>query len=226
MQIRANGKKARPRARGVSTIEFAFATLVLVPLFLGTGATGINMVRTLQTEQLARDVGHMYARGLDFSLPGNLTVVGKLGENLGLSLTAGQGNAVVILSSFTYVDTNACASVGAVDGSGNPTAACTNYQKWVFTQRLTIGKSSLRASNYGTPTCPIDPTTGKITQTNYVKNAGAQARLSGVNPYQVVNNIASGLPSGQMLYLAEAAAIGFTMPPFVSTQTTYAYGFF
>jgi hypothetical protein len=215
------------RASGISSIEFAFAMLVLVPLFLGTGATGINMVRTLQTEQLARDIGHMYARGLDFSLPGNRTVISKLGDNLGLSLTAGQGNAVVILSSLIYVDKAQCAAVGAVDAGGNPTAACTNYQKWVFTQRLTVGKSALRASNYGTPAVALlDPTTGKITQANYVKNAGALATLSGFNPYSNANNIVQGIPSGQMLYLAESSAIGFTMPPFVNTAATYSYGFF
>jgi len=36
-------------SRGVSTIEFAFSLLVLVPLVLGTGAIGINMISTLQT---------------------------------------------------------------------------------------------------------------------------------------------------------------------------------
>ena len=45
------------RSSGVSSIEFAFGMLVLLPLLLGTGVTGINMVRTLQTVQLARDAG-------------------------------------------------------------------------------------------------------------------------------------------------------------------------
>ena len=54
--------------RGGSSIEFAFIVLTLVPLLLGTGATGVNMIRTLQTAQLARDAGHMFARGVDFSL--------------------------------------------------------------------------------------------------------------------------------------------------------------
>lgn len=88
----------RHSARGVSTIEFAFSLLVLVPLFLGTGVTGINMIRTLQTVQLARDAGHMYARGVDFSQTGNQTILVNLGSALGLSGTAGQGSAVVILS--------------------------------------------------------------------------------------------------------------------------------
>src|ERR1039458_10471924 len=79
--------------RGAACIEFAFVSMVLVPLLLGTGAAGINMILTLQTIQVARDAGHMYARGLDFSQPGNQTILGNLGSTLGLSTTAGSGSA-------------------------------------------------------------------------------------------------------------------------------------
>ena len=218
--------------RGISSVEFAFSMLVLLPLLLGTGATGINLIRTLQTIQLARDAGHMYARGVDFSLPGNQTILVRLGSNLGLSTTASSSNSVVIFSALTYVDANLCSLAGAVDASGNPTSACTNYTQWVFTQRFTIGKASLRSSNYGSPLTSgptgvtIDPSTGKIPLNDYVKKSGAVATFSGVNPYSVTGGTASGLPSGQVLYLAEAAATGFTMPPFVSNPSTYSWGFF
>ena len=213
-------------------MEFAFGMLVLLPLFLGTGVTGINMIRSLQTVQLARDAGHMYARGVDFSEPGNQTILVNLGSNLGLSSTSGQGTAVVILSALTYVDKNACAAVGAVDGSGNPTSACTNYTKWVFTQRLEIGNTSIRTSNYGSPLTSgptgvtIDSQTGQITQQQYVKKAGAVATFTGVNPYEVVNGNVEGLPSGQLLYVAEAGSTGFNMPPFVSNAVSYSWGLF
>lgn len=206
--------------------------LVLLPLLLGTGVTGINMIRTLQTVQLARDAGHMYARGVDFSQPGNQTILVNLGSNLGLSGTSGQGTAVVILSALTYVDKNACAAVGAVDGSGNPTSACTNYTKWVFTQRLEIGNDGVRSSNYGSPLTSgptgvtINSQTGQITQQQYVTRAGAVANFTGVNPYQVVNGTAEGLPSGQLLYVAEAGSTGFNMPPFVSNAVSYSWGLF
>ena len=63
-----DGKTIRgKKSGGGSAIEFVFVSLVLVPLFLGTGAVGVNLIRTLQTIQLARDIGHMYARGIDFS---------------------------------------------------------------------------------------------------------------------------------------------------------------
>ena len=218
--------------RGVSTIEFAFSMLVLVPLLLGTGVIGINMIRTQQVIQLARDSGHMYARGLDLYQPGNQTILGNVGADLGLSTTAGQGNAVVILSSLTYVDKNACAAVGAVDAGGDPTSACTNFTKWVFTQRLVVGNSSLRTSNFGSPLTSgptgvtVNPATGLISKADYVTKAGAVATFSGVNPYAVVDGNVQGLPSGQVLYLAEAAATGFNMPPFVSNSSPYSFAFF
>ena len=221
----------RRRLGGSACIEFAFVVMVLVPLFLGTGAAGINMILTLQTIQLARDAGHMYARGLDFSQPGNKTILGNLGTTLGLSTTAGSGSALVILSALTYVDKAACAAAGAVDSNGNP-SGCTNFGKWVFTQRLQIGNSSVRTSNIGSPLTSgptgvtVDATTGKISVSDYVTKAGAVATFSSINPYAVVNGNVSGLPSGEVLYVAEAAATAFSMPPFIGPHATYSYGLF
>jgi len=217
--------------RGVSYIEFAFSLLVLSPMLLGTGVTGINMIRTLQTVQLARDAGHMYARGVDFSQPGNQTILVNLGANLGLSGTAGQGTAVVILSELTYVDDNTCAAAGAAT-NGVHNGSCTNYGYWVFQQRIEIGNTSTRTSNFGSPITSgpngvtVDPVTGMISLSDYVKKSGARANFSGVNPYSVVNGVGQGLPSGQSLYLAEAASTGFNMPPFVSNAVAYSFGFF
>jgi hypothetical protein len=214
------------RRRGVSSLEFAFVILTLLPLLLGTGVVGINMIRTLQTIQLARDAGHMFARGVDFSQPGSAAILGNIGGSLGLSTTAGSGSAVVILSALTYVDRNLCTAAGAVDGNGNP-YNCTNYTKWVFTRRLTIGNTSVRQSNIGAPSnVPMDSVTGKIQLHDYVTNAGAVTQFSGVNPYTVVGGQAQGLPSGQTLYVAEAGAQGFSLPPFVPDAVTYSYGLF
>src|SRR5262247_1891503 len=94
----------RPVRRGVSTLEFAFVLLALIPLLLGTGVVGINMIRTLQTIQLARDAGHMFARGVDFSQPGNKTILVTLGSALGLNATPSASSSVVILSALTYID--------------------------------------------------------------------------------------------------------------------------
>jgi hypothetical protein len=221
----------RTKERGASVLEFALVSLAMVPLLLGTGVMGINMIEVEQTEQVAHEAGRMFAAGLDMSQPGNQTVLATIGTDLGLSTTSGQGNAVVILSAITYVDQPTCAAVGEVDSSGNPTSGCTNYGNWVFTMRLTIGNPSLRQSNLGSPLVsgPTGVTinsNGTIPMDEYVTQSGAVATFSSINPYSTAGGNVSGLPSGQFLYVAEAAASTFTMSPYNSSSTTYAFGIF
>lgn len=221
----------RRKCRGASMIEFTFALLILVPLLLGTTAIGLNMVLDLQVVQLARDAGHMYAKGMDFSQPGNLTILVDLGSGVGMSSTAGSGNAVVVLSTVKYVDKGVCAGFGLVDTNGNP-VGCTNYQKWVFTQRLTIGNGTLHSSNLGSPVITgahpvsLDPTTGMVSPAGQeATNSGDVAVFNGLNPFVVAGNL-DQLPSGQVLYVAEAAAKGFVMPPFAAGALMYSYTMF
>jgi hypothetical protein len=220
--------------RGVSIVEFCFSMLVLVPMLLGTIGTGLNLVMELQTIELARDAGHMYARAgpaADFSQPGYQTLLASIGSTLGLSTTAGKGSAVLILSQVLYVDKGICASDGKVDGSGNP-LGCTNYGDWVFTQRLTIGNSSVKTSNYGSPVVtgktPVTiASNGGISLSDQVTNVGDVATFGvGINPYKDVSGVVSGLPSGQTIFIAEAAANGYAMPPIVNNPLMYSYNMF
>ena len=221
----------RKRSAGGSVLEFVFISLVLVPLFLGTGAVGVNLIRTLQTIQLARDVGHMYARGVDFSQGANQTIMYQLGSSLGLTSSSTSSTAVVILSNLIYVDSAQCLAVGAWNTGSNTPNGCTNYQKWVFTQRLEFGLGTLRSSNLGSPLTSgptgvtVNSTTGQISQSDYVTKAGAVASFNAVNPYSSANG-GSGLPSGQTLYVAEAGAQAWVMPPFFYNQSTYSFDFF
>jgi len=219
---------SRKTSRGNAYIEFAFIVLVLVPLLLGTLGIGVNMIRTLQTVQLARDVGHMYARKIDFSLVGNKTVLASLGQDLGLKITTpASGSAVVILSALTYVDPATCALGGAADASGTPTSACVNLGSWVFTQQLVIGNSTVRDSSFGRPTgVTPDPTTGTISAHDYVRIRGAA--LPDFTAIKNYNEAAggSGLPSGQVVYISEAASLGFNLPGIISNAKAYSYDFF
>lgn len=220
------------KLRGVAIVEFSFVMLVLVPLLLGTTVIGVNMVRSLQTIQLGRDAGHMYARGVDFSQIGNKTILATIGAGVGLSTTSGSGSAVVILSSVTYIDKAMCLSDGLpVDAGGNP-IGCTNLGRWVFTQRLVIGQPSIHGSNFGSPLVggstgvTLDATTGAISLDDQVKKTGARATFSGVNPYRNVQGVVSGLPSGQVIYVAEASARGFNMPPILPNAVHYSFNMF
>ena len=221
----------RKKHSGASLIEFTFAMLVLVPMLLGIVTIGLNMILNLQTVQLARDAGHMFAKTFDFSLAGNKSLLGTLGAGLGINATAGTGNAVVVLSSVNYVDKNICASFGKENTNNNP-QGCTNYQKWVFVQRLMLGNKNIYASSLGAPI-----TTGKTPVTldsagvvnppsQQATNSGDVAVFAGLNPFAVPPETWNQLPSGQMIYIGEAAAKGFAMPPYSKSGVMYAYTMF
>jgi Flp pilus assembly protein TadG len=221
--------RARNR-RGVAFIEFSLILLVLVPLMLGTAGVGLNMLRSLSTIQVARDAGHMFARGADFSQPGNQTIIANLGADIGLTTDAATSKAVVVLSTVIYIDKAMCAADGKVDANGNP-KNCTNYGSWAFAKRLIIGDKTMRTSNYGSPIQgPQDPVTidgtGKISVHDQVSNPNDVAYFNMITPYQVVQGKVSGLPSGQVIYIAEAASHGIKIPPFVPNSIMYSYNMF
>jgi hypothetical protein len=223
----------RNRLKGVAIIEFSFAMLLLVPLTLGTIGFGLRLIQQMQTIQLARDAGRMYARGLEFWQPGNKVILATLGADLGLK-TDGTGNAVLILSTVVYVDKGVCVLGGKLlDASGNP-INCPNYRQWVFTQRLLVGNPSYRTSNLGSPltTGPspvlVDGTTGKISLSDQVNNTGDVANFTATgNPFvNGTSGTMNTLPSNQVLFITEAASRGFTMPPFANGGMNYAFNVF
>lgn len=223
----------KKRTRGVSIIEFCFIVLVLVPLLLGTTEIGLNMVNTLQTVQLARDAGHMYARGVDFTQVGNKQILAQLGSGVGMSTStgAGQGSAQLILSQVKYIDTAMCVADGlSLDAGGNP-IGCTNLGQWVFAQRIVIGNTSLRTSNFGSPLASgphavTIASDGSISLSQQCTNSGDVATFTGVQPYNLSGTTVTGLPSGQVVYVAEAEATGFVMRPYATSPMTYSYGVF
>lgn len=232
--------------RGASIVEFTFVMLILVPLLLGTTGVGINMVNSLQTIQLARDIGHMYARGVDFSQPGNQQILIRIGASVGMSTVtgAGSGNAVVILSKLTYIDNAACIAYGppvTVNGGGQA-VGCTNLNQWVFAEWMQVGNTTMRASNLDSPLTGTGPghvtfvdsngtptgstTGGRISRSDQVMNTEDQATFSASGFLNMISGGVSGLPTGQFLYVSEAAAQGFTLPPYMSNPQSYSYGIF
>jgi len=209
-------------------------------LLLGTISIGINLIRHLQTVQLARDAGYMYARQVDFTQTATQTVLVRLGADLGLTTNAATSNATLILSAVKYVDSALCASDGKWNNTTNTSNGCTNYGKWVFAQRIVIGNTSLQSSYFGSPaTGGSSPVTidsgGNISLDAQVTNAGDVATstsvggfncFAGIAPYQSIAGNASGLPSGQLVYLAEAAGAGFRMAPFSGGSTLYSFSIF
>ncbi len=220
----------KQKTRGVAILEFSLIAVVLVPLTLGTVFVGLNMLRALQTVQLARDAGHMYARGANFAQTGNQTTLTTLGADMGLTTSATTSKALVILSTVTYVDKATCAAAGKVDASGNP-LGCTNYSQWVFTQRIYVGNTSMRTSNFGSP---ITSGSGKVTLdangnvslADQTTNSNDVATFTGINPYANVNGSVSGLPSREVIYIAEAASTGLTVKPYAPNPIMYSFTMF
>jgi hypothetical protein len=161
----------------------------------------------------------MYARDVDFTLVGNQQVLVTIAGTLGLSTTAGSGNAVVILSTVRYVDAGACSQAGKVDAHGNP-SGCTNYRQWVFSERLVIGNNNLKSSNLGTPSSSIVAGNGTIALADQVTNTTDVAAMTGFNPWS--STTSTGVPSGQLIYVAEATATGFRLAPYALGTNTYA----
>ena len=190
-------------------IEFALIIPVWLPLLLGTLWTGSTMIRGLQVTQAARDAASMFCRGVDFSTGTGTdsdNILDKVTQDIGT--LSGTGNGVMIFSTITYVGNNVCTAAGAAyHNSATPpqhTAACTNYGKFVFTQRYTVGHDGLRSSNFGSPTLADRDATKQYTIpiSKYVTNINDVATFN-LLPVPA-ENATDGYQSGQPIYVVEA----------------------
>jgi hypothetical protein len=193
------------KCRGTAAVEFALVTVVWLPLLLGLLTIGTTMIRAQATIQVARDCGHMYARGVDFTLAGSQAVVVELGKDLGMKATGADppGDGIVILSSIMYILEPQCEAAGLYTGpvGARDYSQCINLRQWVFTHRWNIGNTALRSSNYGTPDPAIvNGSTGAIA--TYMTDT--RARTSGFNLLTAPQVGQPGFQAGQNAYLVEA----------------------
>jgi Flp pilus assembly protein TadG len=215
--------------RGGAMLEFTLLTPVWLPLLLGTMFIGSAMIRGLQVTQVARDAASMFCRGVDFSAGAGsdaANILTKVTQELG-TITSG-GTGVVIFSTLTYVGNSVCTMAGSSyhDSSTPPqhTANCTNYGKFVFTQRYIVGNTTLRTSNFGAPAAAdVDSTKQyNIPITKYVINSD----VSTFNLLPVpLENGTDGYQSGQPIYLVEVFFTGTSMAGYTQGGS-YAYAVF
>src|SRR5579872_6468625 len=161
-KMRARSQLGR---RGSSLIEFVMSSFFWVPLLIGTLVIGTNLIKALQVVHLCRDIGHMWAYGVDFSQTPGQNIIAQMAQGLNFS-TSGTGNGVVILSNVTYIGNNQCTAAGFAAN----TTSCPNLNQTVFTRRVVVGKSSLRSSNFGTPPAGIIGSRGFIAASDYCTN--------------------------------------------------------
>jgi hypothetical protein len=122
-------------------IEFCFASLLWLPLLLGTSLFGMALIRAIQVSQLSRDSGHMYARKIDFTIPQNAAVLGRLASSLSIQQTGGAG--AIVLSTVTRVTDSDCAAANL--------QVCPNSGKYVFTNFYVYGNLSYAQTQLGNP---------------------------------------------------------------------------
>ncbi len=182
-------KQARVRKarRGNALIEFALAFALVMPLYVWMLVFGLDLRRMMQTGQVSRDAGHMFARGVDFSLAGNQDVLVRLAAGMNMTRTGGAG--VVILTRVLKVGAQECTDGGISVGS------CANLGQPVVTQRIVVGNVSLKPSLVATPAAGLLQSDGSIRPSDYLTNSGARA-----TSFDAILNLADG----ETAYVAEA----------------------
>ena len=169
--------------KGNSYIEFVLvASFFFVPLILGLITVGIAVTRNFQVNQLTRDVGHMMAKGVDFSQQANQNLVVNDLAN-GLSLQANSGNV-------TGSATGSGVLVLTVFESLTASCGCNNAGHVVVVSRIVIGNNTLYTSPFGNPASI--GSSGNVP--GYSNDTSAQA-----------DNVASviAIPANGLAYMAE-----------------------
>ncbi len=169
--------------KGNIYIEFVLvASFFFVPVILGMITLGIALVRNYQVNQLTRDVGHMMAKGVDFSQQANQNLIANDLAN-GLSLQANSGNV-------TGSSTGNGVLVLTVFESLTASCNCGNAGHVVVVDRIVIGNNTLYTSPFGSPTSISS--SGSVP--NYSTDTGAQA--------DNVSSVITIAPGG-LAYMAE-----------------------
>jgi len=196
--------KTKHSEKGSQVLEFALVTLVIVPFLLGVVVIGLNLGRSVQVAQIGRDAGSMYVRGVDFSQTANQDILVRLSQGLGMTRTAGTG--VVILSKITFISAAACSGI----------SPC-NSNQYVVVERMVIGNSALRTSDFGPAGTVTIDAYGNVA--NYMTDANAVA--TGFSSVLT-------LSSNEFAYVSETyfPSPSFDMPGFQSGTGVYARSIF
>lgn len=223
--------------KGQEIVEFGLVALLFVPVIMGTFVTGMNLIVSIQANNLVRNVGNLYIHGADFSTYPYQQLAQRMGTGLNLQMpsfsgnlssnTGTSGDGIVWVSQVMYVgattDPN-CAAVGA--------ANCTNHDSFVFTQRFVFGNSNLtsqHASFVGDPTGATISSQGSVSNpvTDSHARLGTAGQTAMTSMWQTTANGQQPLRDGQVVYLAE----GYFQTPTLSlgnnsSQGVYAKSFF
>lgn len=200
--------------RGQEIIEFGLIAVLLVPMLLGAFVVGMNLIRSIQANQMCRDLTDMYIHGADFSTYTMQTMAQRLAQGLNLQIgssftgnqqtnNSGSGNGLITVTQIMYVGSTTSANCLSV-----APATCTNANSFVYTQQVVFGKTSLASSStqtLGTPTGATLNSAGvvqnPITDSHAQLGSAPQTAMS--NQWQTSANGQQPLTDGQVVYIVE-----------------------
>lgn len=157
---------------------YVLAAIFLIPLCIGVVLVTNNANRGDHAYTVSREIGSMFAQGLDFSQTSNQNIAFSVAEDAGIDLQAGKG--VLILSKIRTVHQSDCREAAT---------GCKNQGYAVVIERYVLGNRSLRTSSFGTPDT-LDPASGKVR--DWTNDPSARA-----------SNFTSSLKPGEAAYAAE-----------------------
>lgn len=215
-------KSRQPRQKGQEIIEFAFVALLFAPLFLGMFVIGMNLIMSIQANNMVRNLGDLYIHGADFSTYPYQQLAQRMGTGLNLQMpsfsgnlpsnTGSAGDGIIWITQVMYVGATTDPNCVAA-GNGN----CTNHDSFVFMQRIVFGSSSLtgqHASSMGDPSGATISSQGSVsnpvTDVKAKLPPGGQAAM--VALWQTTANGQAPLTDGQVFYASE----GFFQTPSLS----------
>ena len=182
------------RQRGSAIMEFALVAPFLIMLFFGTVGTGIALGRYITAINVCRDLGHMYAKGIDFSQTTNRNIAVQLASGTGM--TANGGNGVVLFTLITTVYQADCDAAGFH-------SSCNNLNQAVIVQRVVIGDTTLKTSAFGTPTASLLGAQGNISPSVYLQNTDGSVRTANFTPLMAAAGAAQ--QQGDFAYVVEVS---------------------
>jgi hypothetical protein len=205
--------RRRKTQSGQEIFEFALVAMLLVPMFLGAFIVGMNLIRSIQANQVCRDLDDMYIHGGDFSTYPMQQEAQRLAQGLNLQMpsftgnvqanTGTSGNGIVTVTQIMWVGGSTSTSCVAV-----LPATCTNESSFVFTQQIQFGNSNLENSSTVTVgECPSAIINSSGVVQNYITDA--RAALSGTaqsnmqSLWQSSNNGTVPLTDQQVVYIVE-----------------------
>jgi hypothetical protein len=210
-------RRARTQS-GQEIVEFGLVAVLLVPMFIGAFVVGMNLIRSIQCNQVCRDLDSMYIHGGDFSTYPLQQEGQRLAQGLNLQIggsfagneqsnTGNAGNGLVTITQLMWVGSTTSTSCVAVGAS-----KCTNANSFVYTQQIQFGNGMLANANTVTVgQCPaaILNNSGIVAIANGSYITDARAALTGSAQtnmqalWQVNNGTTAPLNDGQVVYVAE-----------------------